>query len=121
MLTSYHFLLHFVALAVSIAPGLGQLSSACYYGTVGDCPSFVAQFCTNAAKNLVNPSDTLAQCFNTPDETFKCDLAAESVYSAVNLPDATNCEAALTAISQDCPMVRTLFLYSRSDTTLFIY
>ncbi|KAJ7500899.1 hypothetical protein B0H11DRAFT_769724 [Mycena galericulata] len=105
MPASYHVLLRLVALAVIVAPGLGQLSSACFeQGTVGDCSSFVAQFCANAGKNSVNPSDTMAQCFNTPDKSFKCDLAVVNTLSVVNSPDVANCESALTAISQDCPM-----------------
>ncbi|KAJ7745890.1 hypothetical protein DFH07DRAFT_13414 [Mycena maculata] len=110
MFTTYHVLLRFVSFAVIVAPGLGQLSSACFdQGTVGDCSSFVAQFCANAGQNSVGPSDTMAQCFNTPDKSFKCDLAMVNTLSSVTGPDVANCETALTTISQDCPMVSTLF------------
>ncbi|KAJ6481515.1 hypothetical protein C8R47DRAFT_590318 [Mycena vitilis] len=106
MHNNFRSLLLFTALAATFGPTVGQLNSACFGpgGTVGDCSAYIAQFCANIAQNNVSPSNTISQCFNTPDKLYKCDLTAVNTLSVVNSPSQANCKTALTTIGQNCPM-----------------
>ncbi|KAJ7664671.1 hypothetical protein DFH06DRAFT_326481 [Mycena polygramma] len=105
MRSNFRSLLLLTTLAATLAPALGQLSSACFTGgTVGDCSPFIIQFCTNVAQNKISGSDTMSQCFNTPGGLFRCDFTTINTLSLVESPDATNCQTALTTISENCPM-----------------
>ncbi|KAJ6613716.1 hypothetical protein B0H10DRAFT_2221957 [Mycena sp. CBHHK59/15] len=106
MLSNSHALFSFVALSVMMTPCLGQLQLTCNIGgTKGNCTSFIPAFCNSIGNSSIAPLDTTSRCFNTPGFTGKCDLTAWNRRPGPNgnVPDVTNCVAALSTVSEACP------------------
>ncbi|KAJ7769726.1 hypothetical protein B0H14DRAFT_3894888 [Mycena olivaceomarginata] len=99
-----HFLLRFLVLSVIVVPALSQSSTCFDSGVAGDCSSFVAQFCTNIAKDSIGIRNTASQCFNNPGEPFKCVFTALNVITSPSTPDPNHCQSVLLTLSEDCAM-----------------
>ncbi|KAJ7110403.1 hypothetical protein C8R44DRAFT_260205 [Mycena epipterygia] len=105
MLSAQSSLLRFVTLALVVTPSLTQMSTQCFTsGTVGDCSAFIAKFCGNIATLSIDAGDARSQCFNTPGQTFRCDLSAVNRVATTEIPSEANCQTVLSTVTAQCSM-----------------
>ncbi|KAJ7779870.1 hypothetical protein B0H16DRAFT_727472 [Mycena metata] len=94
-----------IAALVSIPASLAQLVICNDAGTVGSCNQFITTFCTSISTVPIAGGDSASRCFTGPGTAgLKCDFTAVNTQNETTHIDLNNCEAALTAAGNQCPL-----------------
>ncbi|KAJ7483565.1 hypothetical protein FB451DRAFT_108461 [Mycena latifolia] len=92
-----------VVLAVIATPSLGQQPGfTCFGGTVGNCNSYVPQFCNSLGNFSFGPGDINSHCFNVGVSGKRCDLTVVNTGNSVSTPRVVNCINAMYAVNGHC-------------------